>query len=448
MRAWRAVVTCVALAAGAVAHAGDVGPALPVVVRLREQAVTTLEALPDRVPRAERRRQVLERLRQVHGAPVTLPALDDGERTGRVRDVVRFWIVNAATARATPDAIRALAADPAVDAVDLQSDAVILPLPEVDDVDDTPDAVNGVVRVRAPQVWELLHATGEGAVVGVVDTGVVASHPDLSGRWRGGANSWKDLVKGKTGRYDDNGHGTHVTGTAVGHAGVNANRIGVAPGAQYIACKAFTATGTSDTAKILGCLQFMADPDGNPATDDLPDVVNGSWGGNLECDQTFRLAVQALWHLDVVSVFAGGNGGVPTAPAAYPESIAVGAVDRDNVVAWFSGQGPPTCRGPGAVYPDLVAPGVLVRSAWPGGKRKTLMGTSMAAPHVSGTVALLRGVKPQLSAAAIVNVLRATGADLGAVGPDDIYGYGLVDAFRAVSCLSLGTVNGCRALCP
>jgi bacillopeptidase F len=255
-------------------------------------------------------------------------------------------------------------------------------------------------------------------------------------------------VKLRATRYDDNGHGTHVTGTAVGHAGVNPNVIGVAPGATYIACKAFAADGFGDIRSILGCLQFMADPDANPLTDDLPDVVNGSWGGDVDCDPTFVQAVQALRVLDVVTVFAAGNKGVPAVPAAYPGAIAVGAVDRSNVVTPYSGRGPTSCRAPGAIYPDVVAPGTKVRSAWPGGTRKTLQGTSMAAPHVSGVVALIRSWNPTLSAAAVVNVVRAAAADLGPAGPDAAYGYGLVDAFRAVNCVRYGTASGCGAQCP
>ena len=457
MRALRGMATGAALLIAATAGAGEIAPELearlatagadtlvPVLVRLHEPSAPP--ELPERLPRAERRRQVLERLHQVQGARAPMRVLADAQARGTVRDVERYWLVSALTARATPDAIRALADDPDVAAIAPQTSATILPLTEIDELDATPQAVNGVVRVRAPQVWAL-GDRGAGAVVGVIDTGVVPNHKDLTGRWRGGAG-WRDLVHLRTTRYDDNGHGTHVTGTAVGHAGVNANVIGVAPGAAYIACKAFAADGFGDIGTILGCLQFMADPDGNPLTDDLPDVVNGSWGGDVDCDPTFVQAVHALRLLDVVAVFAAGNAGVPATPAGYRESLAVGAIDRSNVVTAYSGRGPSSCRPPGAIYPDVVAPGTKVRSAWPGGKRKTLQGTSMAAPHVSGVVALLRSWSPQLSAAAIVNVLRATAADLGPAGPDGEYGYGLVDAFRAINCLRSGTVSGCGATCP
>lgn len=457
MRGLRGIVTGAALLVAVTAAAGEITPELagrlasagtgeliPVLVRLHEVSPTAAPA--ERLPRAERRRQVLERLRQQQGARAPIRALDDAQARGAARDVERYWLVNALTARATPDAIRTLADDPSVEAIAPQLSATILPLVDVDELDATPQAVNGVVRVRAPQVWAL-GDRGVGAVVGIIDTGVVANHKDLSGRWRGGAG-WRDVVNLRTTRYDDNGHGTHVTGTAVGHAGVNANVIGVAPAATYIACKAFAADGYGTVATILGCLQFMADPDGNPLTDDLPDVVNGSWGGEVDCDPIFAQAVRALRLLDVVTVFAAGNAGVPATPASYRDAIAVGAVDRSNVVTGYSGRGPSMCRPPGAIYPDVVAPGTRVRSAWPGGRRKTLQGTSMAAPHVSGVVALLRSWNPQLPAAAIGNVVRAAAADLGPAGPDDAYGYGLVDAFRAINCLRSGTVSGCGATCP
>jgi bacillopeptidase F len=176
-------------------------------------------------------------------------------------------------------------------------------------------------------------------------------------------------------------------------------------------------------------------------------VVNNSWStDSAGCDRTFHFAVRAWRALDIVPVFAAGNSAVAVSPANYPESLAVGAVDRSNEVAYFSGRGPSSCDG--RLYPDVVAPGTQVRSAWPGGTRKNLAGTSMATPHVTGTVALIRSQKPTMTAAAIINVLRATAVELGPRGPDNFYGHGLVDAFRAFNCLQYGTASGCVAACP
>jgi serine protease AprX len=197
------------------------------------------------------------------------------------------------------------------------------------------------------------------------------------------------------------------------------------------------------------CMEWMADPDLNPATDDLPDAVNMSWSVPAfagTCNSFFRIAAQGLAQLDVVPIAAAGNDALPEIPAAYPEVIAVGAVNRDNQVTSWSGRGPSPCDG--ATYPLLVAPGTKVRSAWPGGVRRNLRGTSMASPHVAGTVALLRSHKPNLSAAAIMHILKATAVDLGPTGPENSYGFGMVDAYRAFLCLDHGTYSGCGAQCP
>ena len=156
----------------------------------------------------------------------------------------------------------------------------------------------------------------------------------------------------------------------------------------------------------------MTDPDGNPATADQPAVINNSWAAPGANDTWFRPMVRRWLELGIVPVFAAGNSGPDTGsvgnPASYPESLAVGAIGEDNVVAPFSGRGPVVWddedgTGPAAgttfIKPDIAAPGVGITSSV-GTGYLSYSGTSMAAPHVAGVAALLHQANPALTAAA------------------------------------------------
>ena len=187
----------------------------------------------------------------------------------------------------------------------------------------------------------------------------------------------------------------------------------------------------------------MMDPDGDPATADYPTVISNSWVSPAATDTWFLPMVRAWRALGIVPVFAAGNvGGAGTvgSPASYSESVAVGAVADDKTLADFSSQGPITWNdvngegfAPGTVVgkPDLVAPGEFVMSSVPGGYA-TMSGTSMAAPHVAGAVALLRQADPAMTVDQVIATLKATAHDLGPAGPDNQFGAGLVDVFAAV----------------
>jgi subtilisin family serine protease len=219
---------------------------------------------------------------------------------------------------------------------------------------------------------------------------------------------------------------------------------GVAPGATVLVAKAMDRAGKGDASDILAAAQWMTDPDGDPATADQPHVVNNSWGMAVS-DPWFRGMVQHWIALGIVPVFSAGNTGpgpgTIASPADYPESLAVGAVSDDGRVAPFSSRGPVTwvdhdAAGPRPPVlvpkPDLVAPGVDVVSAVPGGYA-TYSGTSMAAPHVSGAVALIRQAAPGLSPEAVMDVMRRSASDRGPAGPDPDYGAGALDIPAALA---------------
>jgi hypothetical protein len=221
--------------------------------------------------------------------------------------------------------------------------------------------------------------------------------------------------------------------------------IGVAPMAKWIAVKIYDDSGRGTLSGIHLGFQWLLDPDGDPDTDDAPDVVNGSWGllnTVGECDAEFAADLAALRAADVSVVFSAGNSGpdagTSVSPANDPLSFAVGATNEASGVAGMSSRGPSACGG--LLYPRVVAPGVNVRTAdltfgiFPD-SYVSVTGTSFAAPHVSGAVALLRSAFPSASASAIEAALAGTAVDLGTAGPDMEAGAGLVDVRAAYALL-------------
>jgi uncharacterized repeat protein (TIGR01451 family) len=301
-----------------------------------------------------------------------------------------------------------------------------------------------IARIRADLVWNALGIDGSGVVVANMDSGVDWQHPALLTKYRGYSpgglhvhpgNWFCATDEGYTYPGDGHGHGTHTMGTIVGDGG-----IGVAPGARWIAAKIFHNQGYAFDSWIHAGFQWLLDPDGDPATDDAPDVVNNSWGSDDGSDQTFLPDVQALRAANILPVFSSGNagpyGGTVGSPASFSESFAVGATDTGDVIASFSSRGPSLW---GEIKPDVSAPGTNVRSSVPGGGYAEKQGTSMAAPHVTGLAALLFQAQPGLSLSAAEQAMTSNAVPLGSPIPNNDYGWGRIDAYNAV--LSVGSAG-------
>ena len=349
------------------------------------------------------------------------------EASGEVTAQTPLWVANAVAVRATPRAVRELAARPDVASV-------------------TPDAITvvptalpvepNIGAVHAPDLWAA-GQTGQGVVVATLDTGVDLSNPDLAARWRGGTNSWYDPYgQHPAGPVDLDGHGTASAGLVVGGSD-GGSSYGMAPGATLIAARVFDDRGATTATAMHLAFQWLLDPDHDPATADAPRVVNASWalGAGPSCNLAFQPDVRALRAAGILPVFSAGNFG-PTAatsasPANYPESLSVGAVSASDTIWAYSSAGPSTCGGRTRVFPDLVAPGVSVLSADLFGSFQYLTGTSVAAPHVAGAAALLLGAHPTLSVASVESALTGGAVDLGAAGPDERYGNGRLDVVAA-----------------
>ncbi|MFC6015317.1 S8 family serine peptidase [Plantactinospora solaniradicis] len=305
--------------------------------------------------------------------------------------------------------------------------------------------------IGADRVWSQLGVDGSGIVVGGSDSGVDGTHPALSAGFRGGDDSWFDPWNGSRSPTDNGGHGTHTLATAVGD-----QNVGVAPGARWVGCVNLD-RNLGNPAHYLDCLQFMlapfppgADPFHAGRPERAPQVLTNSWGcPEIEgcARDTLRPAADALAAAGVFFVAAAGNtgpfcGSIDTAPAPYPEVFTVGAVDRERRVATFSSRGP---AAGGAGKPDVVAPGVAVLSALPGGGYGTQSGTSMATPHLAGVVALMWSANPGLigdlettrrilrdSATPAEPTFRSRNSADRCGSERNITGAGLVDAYAAV----------------
>jgi len=317
----------------------------------------------------------------------------------------------------------------------------------------------GLEAIHVPQVWEEFGVRGAGVVVGQSDSGVEFTHQALAANYRGKRMStydynWFDPWNGLPRPYDHNGHGTHTLSTVVGSM-----NVGVAPEAEWFAC-ANLVRAFGSPAYYLTCMQFMLAPwplDGDPFQDGRPDlaadVSTNSWGcpPRLEgCDQyVLWPATRALRAAGIFFVAAAGNEGPAcnseqTPPGNYSNTIlTVGAMDPQGNLALFSSRGPETLSPDGARGPDLIAPGVDVLGAWPGGTWKRVEGTSMAAPHVAGVVALMWSANPALrgEVEATERILlesvqdyRGTHDTCGDPNqrPEPSFGYGIVDAYEAV----------------
>ncbi|MDL1909169.1 hypothetical protein FBQ81_00535 [Chloroflexi bacterium CFX6] len=401
-----------------------------VIVQLRQQA----KLPPGRnVGRAEQASRVLESL-MVTAEKTQGPVksfLEDQESKGKVVSYIPFWIFNGFSVIAAPDAIQELAAHP--DVLSITADELdIVPAA-------SPQALSNpqpnITLINAPALWSM-GFTGQGVVVATMDSGVSMAHTDLASRWRGGANSWYDPYgQHPAAPVDLSGHGTWTMGVMVG-SDVSGSSIGVAPDAQWIAVKMFNDAGSSTATAIHQGYQWLLNPDGNPATADAPHIVNNSWTFAYPgCYLDFEPDLQALRAAGILPVFAAGNGGpyanTSYSPANNPSAFAVGAINNNSSIYGLSSRGPTTCGGSSGVFPELVAPGVNILTTDLAGFYTTASGTSLAAPHVAGGLALLLSAQPDLSVSQQEDALRLSAFDLGAAGPDDIYGYGRINLLAA-----------------
>src|SRR4051794_34773954 len=292
-------------------------------------------------------------------------------------------------------------------------------------------AVAGGDPLRSHQ-WnmDLVHAdqshataTGAGAVVAVIDSGITRTHPDLQGRLGRGI----DFVQNDSDPQDENGHGTHVSGIVAANTGNDIGVEGVPPGATILPVRVLDESGGGDSTTVAKGVDW--------AVDQGVQVINLSLGSDsplLGAGPDFDASIDRAPDHGIVVVAAAGNSGLPACdqPSGQGRLLCVGSVDKRRDRSFFSNFG----SGLGLVAPGgsgLLGTDEDVLSTWMDGGYKEEAGTSQATPHVAGVAALLvsKGVRGQ----AAVDRILATADDLGTPGPDAQFGAGLVDAQRAVA---------------
>ena len=411
---------------------------------------------------SERARSVVFALRAM--AQQSQPALIDWlrQQPGVQPETIRgYWVANAVFATVKKEVVENLS---------LRSDVMWIglngPLAKTK-VEVTPPPPGwtpggrekGLEVINAPALWAMGY-TGYGRVAFTNDTGVDPTHPAIAGKYlglyRSGPQTWFELDPATLEpaevyqAHDCGSHGTHVTGTMLGLDRLNDDTIGVAFNALWIGAPVLCGIGTEDN---VAAFQWALDPDGDPnTTDDIPDVINNSWYDpnldTIDCYSLYVPVVQAMEAAGIAVVFSAGNEGPGPMTITPPHNINLNEVNSFTIgalngnlsslpIANFSSRGPSHCGGDSSllIKPEVSAPGVSVRSCVPGNEYDFFSGTSMAAPHTSGAILLLKEAFPELPGKLLKQALYYTAHDLGDPGEDNVYGRGLIDVLAAYNYL-------------
>ena len=428
---------------------------LSIFVDLRRQA--DLGALASdmdrrRLPRRERRPYVIAALRAVaaDGARTLEPLLSELKAKGEVESyrghviVSRYWVV------AAKSAVLRLAEEPEVDAIRWADEQKVLTPDRQGRAPDSQDEEAGLEPLASPdpfawapeaigatRLWEM-GLSGAGVVVASLDSGVDLAHEQLRDGYRGGAGSWLDPMGGTPEPRDPVGHGTGVLACAVGR-NPRGTRIGVAPGATWVAANVFH-EGSTHPVPILAAADWVL-------TVAAPDVVVNPWMRPGDSCDPFYERVLGVWRLaEIFAVFAAGNAGprpgvnhspsntMQVPPDGAP-AFSVGASARAGRVADLSSRGPSRCGG--GIFPQVCAPGYMLRTAQAGAPHTYHFGwgSSYAAGVAGGAAALLVQAYPEAPVRELEAALRETAKDIGPSGPDNDCGYGLIDLPAALDWL-------------
>ncbi len=394
-----------------------------------------------------------------------LAFLEEQRVLGKVTAYRPFWITNFISVEANPEIVLQLAGKMEVDVLDIDAeldyDKPVAFEPAAGE--QVASSEVGLKVINAHKMWEI-GITGTGRVVMNDDTGVDGNHPALNYKWKGNTGSpwyhaWLDPAGGTNFPSDCDNHGTHTMGIMTGRAGTDT--IGVAPGAQWIAAK--TICAGNGTSNHMLSWQWALNPDSNVNTiTDMPDGIGNSWhdptGVPSQGDCASTIYLNALASMEaggVAIVFSCGNSGPGASTITRPKNINVSLVNSFSVgningntgypyaINSSSSRGPGYCGNTGKFRfkPEVSAPGTSVRSCIRNGAYANYTGTSMACPHVVGSVTLLRQAFPNATGKQCLEALYWTASDLGTPGEDNTFGMGFIDVWAAYQYLGR---NICR----
>ena len=345
-------------------------------------------------------------------------------KDGDISEYNSFFIINSIYIKGKAELIEKIARRSDVESIRLNHTII-------SDKEENIKHKNTLAEAGVPWNLESIQAdrvtkTGKNIVVGIIDSGVNANHPELQDALLPG--DFKDFVEPtNTEPIDETGHGTHVAGTILGRT------IGIAKDAKLIVARVFNKEGEASDDGLLAAGQWILEK--------KPQVVNNSWGGNR--DDSFYDDIVKKWKAaGIVPIFSAGNTGSYNAggegsigsPASLEDSFSVGALTKDDKLAKFSLRGPSKLTN--KFKPEISAPGVNILSADYKGGYVLKTGTSMAAPHVSGAVALILEANRNLTVDKVEEILKSTATPLTddhyISSPNMGYGYGKLNVFKAV----------------
>ncbi|MDE3167223.1 MAG: S8 family serine peptidase [Acidobacteriota bacterium] len=271
--------------------------------------------------------------------------------------------------------------------------------------------------IQAPTAWNTTTGTA-GAPIAIIDSGADSTHPDLGARLMAG---WSFLL-GNSNTSDTQGHGTAVSGTVGAIANNLTGIAGVTWQNPIMPLVVVDSTGSASYSNIASAIEYAADHGAR--------VMNISLAGTTS-SSTVQSAVDYAWNKGAVVFAAAGNNGnsTPVYPAACNHAVSVSATNPDDSFASFSDYG---------TWIDLSSPGNNILTTTNGGGYAYWYGTSFASPIATGVAALALGANPALSASGLVTLLEANSDDLGAAGYDPYYGWGRVNAAKAVAAAKAG----------
>ena len=386
--------------------------------------------------------------------------LNAEKESGKIKQMINFWITNLIFIEATPDVINLLTKRSDIEIMDLDAELEMDTPFDLKSAPDNAESVEtGLKTIRADSLWRI-GITGAGRTVMNIDGGVNGTHPALSPRWWGNNgrqwyHSWFDpIAPVSTSPFDcaagGTYHGTHTMGIMCGRNTATGDTVGVAPDAYWMAAGVTDCPGASYPSMNIAAYQWAMDPDTNAATMNMPDVISCSWQDPTATDQCtssiYRTTLTAVEAAGIAVVFSAGNSGPSASTITPPKNInldsvnvfCVGSVNGTTLaISSFSSRGPSICGGVGTllIKPEVCAPGESIRSTWSGTTYSSISGTSMAAPHVAGCIALLKQAAPGMTGRQLKAILFSTATDLGTAGEDNNFGKGLVNVYRAYQML-------------
>jgi bacillopeptidase F len=387
------------------------------------------------------------------------------DNSSQVKSYKSLWIINMMTIEATKNIIEQLSMNPEIDYIEEFNHFTVKPAEILQGETSNSKSIGGIepglAAINAPALWAMGY-TGKGRKYLNYDTGMWTDHPALADAWLGNyqplSQAWYG-VDSPTPIDKDGAHGTHTAGTVLGLDPATNDTIGVAFNA-YVMVTDPIVTSAADIKPLpeyIDVFEFALNPDGDTTTtNDIPDAINNSWGIDIHDDTTLCAGYitqmfDAIEAAGIANVYSAGNEGPGSTTIGQPQYVSTGLVNTFTVgavnganptfpITSFSSVGPTICNvpaGPLKIKPEVVAPGLNVRSAVEDNNYAFYNGTSMAGPHATGAVLLLKEAFPNVSGEEILLALYNSAMDLGVVGEDNVYGKGMINVLAAYNLLSL-----------